>query len=282
MWMKKAALVAASVASLGAGSFGSLAADNSTYLSYLTVVDHQVGVKCVEYGEANDLNHLTVHARSNFGTLAVGQTGVELKIGDPSTSRTTESGQLEMDTWSGWWNGGASGVLIGLPREDFGCPAPPQSFRVLLGEVFAVFEAVDATVEICRRDAAGCNDAAFAVVDITRDGRLSRAEISRALRVAGFFGPTIASFGKPEIPTFSDSMSSLSFAGMVAPTIAQGLIAGSDYDGDGQLGLNEILQDRGEIDVGSLVIVLRTGLTEQLGRSLPGLFGALLKTMTGF
>lgn len=134
------------------------------------------------------------------------------------------------------------------------CDAPPPAVAWTLGEVLTLFEAAGRINARCRAgDGARCALEAFRAVDVSGDGVLRQAELARVFRAVGFFVGYAAT--ERNLVSARDMLVPSAIGGMVAPTIASRLVANYDYDGDGGLSLDELLQDRGD----------RAGLAAVLG-----------------
>jgi hypothetical protein len=134
------------------------------------------------------------------------------------------------------------------------CVAPPPVVAWTLGEVLTLFEAAGRIQARCRAgDGARCALEAFRTVDVSGDGVLRQAELARVFRAVGFFVGYAAA--ERNLVSARDMLVPSAIGGMVAPTVASRLVANYDYDGDGGLSLEELLQDRGD----------RAGLAAVLG-----------------
>ena len=145
---------------------------------------------------------------------------------------------------------GGVGELMLPPLDELQrCSALPVEFSVMFAESIAVFRELDALMARCLGEemvAAECVALVFELVDVSEDGSFSKAELSRAVRAASFFVGYWAN-----IEDSQDSfvpMEKLSMAWFVAsalgPLVARNLIDSYDFDEDGRLSLEELLQDR--------------------------------------
>lgn len=126
------------------------------------------------------------------------------------------------------------------------CDQPPPVVAWTLGEVVALFEAAGRIQRLCAAgDSQRCLRAAFEAIDVSRDGVLRPAEVARLLRVLGFV-VGYAAAERPIVPA-KDLVVPTAIGGMLAPTIAGGFVDNYDYDGDGGLSLDELIQDRGDL-----------------------------------
>jgi hypothetical protein len=134
------------------------------------------------------------------------------------------------------------GRLGGFYRR---CDAPPPPTLWALGEVVTLFEVAGELHRRCRGDSgARCVLDAFRALDVSDDGVLREAEIARVLRVAGFFVGYATT--ETNLVAARRMLMPSAVGGMLAPTVAAGMVANYDYDGDGGLTLDELLEDRGD------------------------------------
>ena len=129
------------------------------------------------------------------------------------------------------------------------CGALPGMLPVVFAETLAVFRKFDDIDEACLGEGGPgprCAAVGFRMIDITRDGRLSRAEIGRAIRAAAFFvGHRLIADRQKKAFVPVDELFLAWFAGSaLGPTVAGNLVDSYDYDGDGLLSLAELMQDR--------------------------------------
>jgi hypothetical protein len=80
----------------------------------------------------------------------------------------------------------------------------------------------------------------FLFVDVSKDLRLSKAEISRLIRILSY----VARLSDRKFHKTEEVVGFVSIMSFLGPFVATSIIDGSDYDGDGQLSLNELLIDR--------------------------------------
>lgn len=129
------------------------------------------------------------------------------------------------------------------------CESLPGIMPVLYAEAIAVFGRLDELIAACGGESgitALCTAVAFDLVDITGDGKFSKAEISRAIRAIGFFiGYFVVAENRQ---TAFVPLGELAFAQVAAaalgPFVATNLIDSYDFGGDGFLSLAELMQDR--------------------------------------
>ena len=139
-----------------------------------------------------------------------------------------------------------------LPLGDMErCRALPPETYAGFGEAVALFQDIDDMRARCDGESPpACATAVFSTLDISGDDRLSRAEIGRALRAAGFFMSyaVIAESGEHSgdgrfVP--ADDLYLVSAVSIFAANfLTANVVSSYDYDGDGFLSLEETLQDR--------------------------------------
>jgi hypothetical protein len=125
------------------------------------------------------------------------------------------------------------------------CADAPTAVQWIYGEAIAGFNGAGRALTICGGDAGpACLRSLFDVVDVTGDGSLSRAEVARLLRIGGFFA---GYFAQPKALVASQEvLIPTAVAGAIGTVGAAAIIGNMDYDDDGRLSMEELLQDRGE------------------------------------
>ena len=129
------------------------------------------------------------------------------------------------------------------------CDAPPASFSLLFAEAITLFRHFDEIEGQCSGEdvaAVRCVSFVFNIVDVSGDGVFSQAELSRAVRAAGFFvgyGLAVEKSQYAFVPMEELSVAWLA-SSLLGPFFASNLIASYDFDGDGFLSLGELMQDR--------------------------------------
>ena len=129
------------------------------------------------------------------------------------------------------------------------CAALPGLLPVVFAETVSLFRQFDDFGDACLGEegpAPLCAAAVFETVDVTRDGRLSRSEIGRAIRAAAFFvGHQVLADQQPTdfVPVEKLVLAWLAGSAM-GPVVAGNLVDSYDYDGDGFVSLAELVQDR--------------------------------------
>ena len=97
----------------------------------------------------------------------------------------------------------------------------------------------DITIK-CDKDIDNCVNYLFSLVDISKNNKLSKAEISRIIRIISYI---VVVSGKG-IAENEDITGILGIVSIISPSIAGAIIDGSDYDNDGQLSMEEMFYDR--------------------------------------
>ena len=201
------------------------------------------------------------------------------------------------------WAGGAvalthmDGVTVLRTASLKRCRALPALAYVGFGEVITLFQAYDGIRALCEADAPlSCASAVFAMLDISEDGHLSEAELARVVRASSVlltyailaeerrtkpaedgwpphFVPAEKLFGTMAVTVFG------------APFLIGNLVRSYDYDGDGFLSLEEILQDRLSDDMAGIAENLaEAGIAEAgttMMRNVPNLIGTLEALLRG-
>lgn len=129
------------------------------------------------------------------------------------------------------------------------CKVLPGLFPFLFADAVAIFKRwgdIDAHCMGEEGVGARCIATAFDIIDVSGDGTFSRAELSRAVRAAGFFigHRTVAKEKGYSFVPLDDLLVVQLAASAIGPFIADNLIESYDYDGDGFLAPGELLQDR--------------------------------------
>lgn len=200
------------------------------------------------------------------------------------------------------WAGGVLFVKTGkkktvLPLDDLTrCRALPPPFQALFPETAALFRAVDRIVPHCAKPgSASCATAVFQELDIADDGRLSQAELGRALRAAGFFASYAVAVssrmqGKKRASQKSRRPSPVfvpvkelgvgsAVTVLLGTFVTESLIRSYDYDGDNFLSLKELMQDRVSDDMTALVGALGTVATDKAAEAMLGFLPGLLRLL---
>jgi hypothetical protein len=166
------------------------------------------------------------------------------------------------------------------------CQALPASYYAWFGESIALFQAYDEALQRCQGSTVErCAGVIFGVLDITRDGRLSVAEISRGLRGIGpLLAYEVIVAGRKDTGDLarlavgtSDLFGGSVIASVTGRFVVDGVLRTYDFDGDGFLSLSEILQDRGPVSVtgvtASVSIAASHAALTSLLQNLPTLAG---------
>ena len=176
---------------------------------------------------------------------------------------------------------GEEGELVLPPLGNFErCQVLPGLLPVLFAEAVAVFRRLHEIDALCYGDGgidARCVAVAFSIIDLTGDGRFSRAELSRAVRAAGFFigHRLVADEKSVSFVSLEDMYVAQLAASALGPFVAGNLVDSYDYDGDGFLSLGELMQDRSpEEGVEGVLASIASAMA-------PEALSALMKSMTG-
>lgn len=173
------------------------------------------------------------------------------------------------------------GELILPPMSQMKkCERLPGILPVLFAEMIAVFGRIDEIHDACLSDkgvTARCVAGAFSIVDITGDGKFSHAEISRAVRAAGFFvGHGLISDEEEVAFVPVEKLYVAQLAALaLGPLVAANVIQSYDFDGDGFVSLAELMQDRSPEEG------LEGALANVAGSLAPEALSAVMKAMTG-
>ena len=170
---------------------------------------------------------------------------MEAKLLTQKTSSNQQPGEVvRFKLVGGRLNVGGSGSG---PDFDFvRCQDLPSAVRWPFAEGIAAFEALGAITRACTRgDGPDCLKTAFRFADVNGDDQLTAAEIARVLRALGFLVGYAASPGGSV--TVEELAKPVAIAGFAGPFLAKTMLEGMDYDGNGALSLQELLQDRGDL-----------------------------------
>ena len=198
-------------------------------------------------------------------------------------------------------------VLLKRRNEFFLLPpldslVPCQRVPGLLGSMFAeaiaVFGQLDDLSTRCATGApGGCVESFMDLLDVSGDRSLSKAEISRGIRVAASYfayesvvGHQLSSKSNLGFP-YSDTVSADNIyaatvaLGIAAPYVTSNLLDSYDYDDDGRLSAAELLQDRSDMNLEEMWLAIGLRFGEQgaqgLIRSLPSALQGLTKGLLG-
>ncbi len=155
--------------------------------------------------------------------------------------------------------------------EDCGASLP-AGLALLHGEAAAFFRALDGVAADCQGGTPRCAPGLFALADVSGDGRLSRAEIARLLRIAAYLGPLMGD------EAIEHEVLAAAVAAMVplGPLLAAAVVGSFDYDDDGGISLGELLRDREVLAGGAMAAKLPAGAdVNQALQQLKGLEGLL-------
>ncbi len=123
----------------------------------------------------------------------------------------------------------------------------PAALSLMFAESVAAFRDIREIEQRCatgKSGAARCVALAFDLIDVSGDGRFSKAELSRAVRAASLFVGHRVVAERERDPWVSLESLSVAWvsASLIGPFLATNLIA--SFDGDGLLSLKELMQDR--------------------------------------
>lgn len=215
----------------------------------------------------------------------------------------TMAGDAQVIVGPAQWAAGSAmitrpeGVMLLPPISALSrCNALPSAAYAFFGEAITAFATFDTVTQGCTRATARtCIGAVFAAIDISNDQRLSVAEVNRAFRAAGFFIAYEALVtSRPD--TRSDPMAKLRVgatelsgstlvASIGGPFVTSTVMSAYDFNGDGFLSLEEILQDRGPLDVvsagdGLTAVAAHAGLQTMI-RGLPAAASSMGSFLSG-
>ncbi len=131
------------------------------------------------------------------------------------------------------------------------CDGVPEGAPAFLKEAMGVYQALDKVAAGCGANVQSCVQSAFDTVDATRDGRLSRAEVSRLVRGLRFLamardGVDRSVSGRGAVDVALESM-------VGAVPVAATLVSLYDYDADGVLTMRDITRDFGVGGLGRVI-----------------------------
>lgn len=179
------------------------------------------------------------------------------------------------------------GAVLLLTEGIERCEALPNRLQSLFLEAFAVFEGLDRAVAHCGESSMRrCASAVFDLIDISGDNRFSRAEISRMIRVGTLFAgyEAIAEYhDDPFVPV--EDLSVIRSLRSDLLGLAADMIDSYDFDGDGFLSPEELLQDRSleslEAAAGDLASGVPSTLLTAIAEPMASLMGSVLSSTIG-
>nr|WP_232371234.1 hypothetical protein [Desulfogranum marinum] len=124
---------------------------------------------------------------------------------------------------------------------------PPQHYA-MFGETIAMFQAFDKINTTCTVGSDKvCIQSMFDFADVTGDGQLTVAEITRIIRGLSYFvsNSLTASESAGQPVPYERVYTGITVIGFAGPMFAKNLVASVDFDGNGAASLDELLQDRG-------------------------------------
>ena len=119
----------------------------------------------------------------------------------------------------------------------------PRAEVLLHGEPLAVLKVVDSVYGTCQSNRQMCATTLFAGADVSGDGKLSTAELSRLVRVATY----IAAVSGNDVIQNNELAGAITATIPIAPVLSSAVVHSFDYDNDGVLSLKEMAQDRGTL-----------------------------------
>lgn len=120
------------------------------------------------------------------------------------------------------------------------CATPPAALAALHGEGIAFLGALEHLEAACGSGPAGaCGTAILRQGDVSGDQRLAPAELARLLRGAAW---VVAAQDGATPDALAAAVGAGALAGILAARV---LVESLDYDGDGRISLDELMQDRG-------------------------------------
>lgn len=189
------------------------------------------------------------------------------------------------------------GTLI-LPNMSklIQCSSLPSEFYATFGEAITLFKEWTNIDKTCQSDTGSrCLNAVLNLVDVSREGRISQAEISRILRGASLYiGYELAIANRVVLKReenqaqyglevgMTELFGAAAMASLVAPTISSGLLASYDYDGDGFLSMKEILQDRSSENIQGLLQSAEAGTMQLVLQQLIIFLQKIVAAAPGF
>ena len=215
---------------------------------------------------------LTLLVSSHAALMIQGQ-GLETTVAIAPAKRTDEAIILNV-------NGEARNrrLLVDNLKQ---CDALPGSISVLLADVVAVFGQLGGIVALCRdleRVTTECVTRVVDLIDVNGNGALSRPELRRAMRTAGFFiayGGLAARRREASVSLDNLLMAQLA-AYVLGPFVVSHLIDSYDADGDAAVSPEELLQGR------SPEQAARGILAKLLANAPPAVASVLLESIAGF
>ncbi|MBB3192409.1 hypothetical protein [Halomonas cerina] len=130
------------------------------------------------------------------------------------------------------------------------CDAANSSVGFMHAEGLSFFRFLtDLNDTACGSGKEQCIEKLWSYIDVSGNGVLSQAELSRLIRILAYIG-TVKGSG---YISNDDLFGKVGLASMIAPFVAKSIIDGSDYNDDGQLALDELFIDR-EFSSASLAV----------------------------
>lgn len=150
------------------------------------------------------------------------------------------------------------------------CDTLPGQNGLFFGEPVQFLLDSSELVSTCEMDQQECMNRFMSMVDMGNTGTINEADLSRLIRISTFFGMV----DEHETST-QDLIAAQVLAMTLAPTVARTFIRNFDYDGDGDLSLDELLVNRGQLEhdlaglTGDTASNLEQSLRQQLDQLIP-------------
>lgn len=160
------------------------------------------------------------------------------------------------------------------------CDVLPGSRSVLPADVVAVFGQLGGIVALCRNMESittQCVTTVVHLIDVNGDGALSRSELRRAMRTAGFFIAYggLAARHREAFVSLDNLLIAQLAAAALGPFVVTHLLDAYDSDGDTAVSLEELLQDQSPEQavqgiLANLIATAPPAVVSVLTNSVPG------------
>lgn len=161
--------------------------------------------------------------------------------------------------------------IINSPSRAFlRCEHMSSSLSFLHGEGITFMAHASSISAACQQDGTQCAQAVMELIDVSKDGKLSKAELTRAIRILAYFAPLLAK--QDTWVSIGEISGYVASASLLGPLLASSIIGGSDYNNDGQISLDEIFIDR---DMSGLNAVARQVPMDLLVKLVGSMFSGL-------
>ena len=120
------------------------------------------------------------------------------------------------------------------------CESIPSVFQIIYGEIINLMNSQ--LIETCNNDSnpANCINETFSFLDVSQDGELSVAELTRAARIAIYF----TFIDKRQDEDRDIGFATYTTTSLIFPALSKILIGNYDYDNSNTISLKEIYTDR--------------------------------------